>query len=302
MEITAGLRCPSFCQSFGMQWDVSTYNITNRVAGSQLVVIPRECVFVDNSTSALNPRIGMFSGYTDNGATITFNTSWSTGQKRDRTFPLSLWQILPAGSGQGLLISDSTDFMSISDASMSGFCVWRGTITVNGRWAVPDTIAPKDKYMVFAKWSQDGVVVDFDGNTISVFVENDGDEQLTNVAMTVAIFASGVSPQPGPGLNMFRNGSCVFSTKYRPFIYRNTTWSPSFDWRDIGGNMIMLGRYGYRSRPSGGWNRLKYAGLVMSGNSVRCAGTAIASRWTSQYNDPMQDLTTLAVPTIPPMY
>jgi hypothetical protein len=35
--------------------------------------------------------------------------------------------------------------------------------------------------------------------------------------------------------------------------------------------MIMLGRYGYDSRVNGGWDYLKWAGLVRSGNSVRCA-------------------------------
>jgi hypothetical protein len=40
MEITAGMRCPSFCQQVSSAWDVNQYTIANYVAGSQIVVLP----------------------------------------------------------------------------------------------------------------------------------------------------------------------------------------------------------------------------------------------------------------------
>lgn len=45
MEITAGLRCPSFCQTVSEAWDVNQYTISQRVAGSEIVVIPRNTVY-----------------------------------------------------------------------------------------------------------------------------------------------------------------------------------------------------------------------------------------------------------------
>lgn len=45
MEITAGLRCPSFCQNVSEAWDVNQYTINQRVDGSQIVVIPRNTVY-----------------------------------------------------------------------------------------------------------------------------------------------------------------------------------------------------------------------------------------------------------------
>ncbi|MBS6741258.1 MAG: hypothetical protein KH310_24745 [Enterobacteriaceae bacterium] len=302
MEITAGMRCPSFCQQVSSAWDVNQYTIANYVAGSQIVVLPRNTVFSMYRDTALIPTIGMFSGYSVSGNTITLNTWWSDNWQRVRTFDSTFWQILPAASGQGLFIQDSSDFLAITDATMVGSCVWRGTITFNGSWSTPTTVAPREKYLVFASWSADGVVIEFDGYTITATQELDGADIAATVTMTIAIFASGVAPVAGTGLNMFKNGTCVFSTTRRPFIYRNVTYTPGWDWQDIGPRMIMLGRYGYDSRVNGGWDYLKWAGLVRSGNSVRCSRGKTVSTWTSRYSAVGQRLTSLQIPCIESMY
>jgi hypothetical protein len=112
-----------------------------------------------------------------------------------------------AASGQGLLIQDSSDFLAITDATMVGSCVWRGTITFNGSWSTP-TLLRHEKYLVFASWSADGVVVEFDGYTITA-TQLDG-RYSGHGDMTIAIFASGVAPVAGTGLNMFKNGPVFF--------------------------------------------------------------------------------------------
>jgi hypothetical protein len=66
--------------------------------------------------------------------------------------------------------------------------------------------------------------------------------------------------------------------------------------------MIMLGRYGYDSRVNGGWDYLKWAGLVRSGNSVRCSRGKTVSTWTSRYSVVGQRLTSLQIPCIESMY
>jgi hypothetical protein len=71
------------------------------------------------------------------------------------------------------------------------------------RWSIsqvagltPATDVPRDKYLVFASWSADGVVIEFDGYTITAYQERDGDNVAANVTLTIAIFASGVAQVP----------------------------------------------------------------------------------------------------------
>jgi hypothetical protein len=87
---------------------------------------------------------------------------------------------------------------------MSGYCVWRGTITFTGSWATPTTNISRDRYMVFAKWSADNVTIEFDGSNIIATKDHAGLDQDATVTMQIAIFASGVSPTPGRGLNIIR--------------------------------------------------------------------------------------------------
>lgn len=303
MEITAGMRCPSFCQQVAAAWDVNQYSIANYVAGSQVVVLPRDTVHMQYRGTNLIPTIGLFSGYSVSGNVITLNTWWSDNWGRARTFDSTFWQILPAATGRGMLIQDSSDFLTITDATMVGSCVWRGTVTFNGSWSTPDTVAPREKYLVFASWSADGVVIEFDGYTVTATQERDNEDVAATVTMTIAIFASGVAPTPGTGLTIInQSGACVFSTTRRPFVYRNATYTPGWGWQDIGSRMIMLGRYGYDSRVSGGWDYLKWAGLVRSGNSVRCSRGKTVARWTDKYSVVGQGLTSLQIPCIESMY
>lgn len=302
MEITAGLRCPSFCQNVSEAWDVNQYTINQRVDGSQIVVIPRNTVYKLNRGTNLIPTIGMLDGFTVSGNTITMNTWWSDNWNQKKTFDASIWQILPASSGRGLLIKDSTDFLSITDATMSGYCIWRGTITFTGSWATPTTNISRDRYMVFAKWSADNVTIEFDGSNILATIDHAGLDQAATVTMQIAIFASGVSPTPGRGLNIIKGGVCVFSTTRRPFVYRNQTYTPSWSNTDIGEGMILLGRYGYNSEVYTGWDYIKWAGLIRSGNLVRAGRGRNAASWTSQYSVVGRRLTSLTIPVIDAIY
>jgi hypothetical protein len=270
MEITAGLRCPSFCQQLGSAWDTSSTQSATMLRAVRLLFCRVTRYFKCTGAPTI-PTIGLFDSYSVSGSTITLNTWWSDNWGRAKTFDTSIFQILPKSTGQGLLIQDSSDFLAITDGTMVGSCVWRGVVNFTGSWSTPATDVPRDKYLVFASWSADGVVIEFDGYTITAYQERDGDNVAANVTLTIAIFASGVAQVPGTGLNFFKNGVCVFSTSKRPFVYRDATYTPSWAWQDIGNRMIMLGRYGYDSAVNGGWNWLKWVGLVRSGNSVRCA-------------------------------
>ncbi|MFV7475727.1 DUF6453 family protein [Enterobacter pseudoroggenkampii] len=302
MEITAGLRCPSFCQNVSDAGSGNQFTINQRVDGSQIVLIPRNTVDRFWVGTNLIPTIVMLDGFTVNGNTMTMNNWRSDGLGSSRTFASSIWQILPTSSGRGLLIKDSTDFLSITDATMSGYCVWRGTVTFTGSWATPTTNISRDRYMVFAKWSADNVTIEFDGSNIIATIDHAGLDQDATVTMQIAIFASGVSPTPGRGLNIIKGGVCVFSTTRRPFVYRNQTYTPSWSNTNIGEGMILLGRYGYNSEVYTGWDYLKWAGLIRSGNLVRAGRGRNAASWTSKYSVVGRRLTSLSIPVIDAIY
>ncbi|MCC8233287.1 DUF6453 family protein, partial [Enterobacter mori] len=106
----------------------------------------------------------------------------------------------------------------------------KGTVNVpTGGWAVP-TIAgyDKSKYIVFGRCNS-GNTIDFDGNTVRFFSPpTTNDDAPATGTIDIAIFASGVAPQAGIGLNIFNDaGACTFSTTKRPFVYLNQLWSPS---------------------------------------------------------------------------
>jgi hypothetical protein len=94
----------------------------------------------------------------------------------------------------------------------------------------------------------------------------------------------------------------VFSTTRRPFVYRNQTYAPSWGNTDIGDRMILLGRYGYNSEVYTGWDYMKWAGLIRSGNLVRAGRGRNAASWTSQYSVVGRRLTSLSIPIIDAIY
>lgn len=305
MEITSGVRCPSYCMTTEQTIAYSSVAVSNYVNGSQLLFIPRLTVQSYYVGVSLLPVVEMLSSVSFSNGTMTHATWGSTGRDIRLMWPGTVWQILPASSGSiGLYIQDSTDFLSITDATMSGQCIYAAEITVNGSWD-PPVIAgyDREKYSIFARWNAAGVVVDFDGSKIMAFVERNGEDVPTNVTMTVAIFASGVAPTPGDGLTIINSkGVCTFSTVRRPFIYRGALYTPSFTNTDIGNRMVLLGRYGYSSKTSSGWCWLKFAGLVMQGNRVRLGGGRVQNVWTAQYAFTGQRATAISVPCVDNIY
>lgn len=305
MEITAGLRCPAFANQLPAQWG-NQYTINGYVPGSQIVVFPKDCVYRVFRGTNLVPTIGMFSSYSTTGSQITMNTWWSDNWGEARTFASSVWQIYPStiSGTSGLYIQDSSNFLGITDTSSIGYCIFRGTITVNGTWTMPtfDGV-DRARYICFAKWSADGITVEFDGNNITACVDKNGDDQAATVSMQIAVFAA-APPSPAQyGLNFFNAaGQCTFSTAKRPFVYNGFNYNPSWDYQDIGNRFVMLGRYGYDSTVSGSQDYLKWSGLMMSGNSVRCSKGRTNATWTANYSVTGRRLTSLNIPCIENMY
>ncbi|WP_405125390.1 DUF6453 family protein (plasmid) [Pseudomonas marginalis] len=306
MEITANLRCPSF----GVEFDEAvnqplSKTIPNFYTGSDVIFLPKQTVYINSLTSSGVPNLYVLTSVTNNGPTVTQTVKKSNESSVNHTFAGSAWQIFPASTGgrtAGLLISNSTDFLSITDATQVGVCIWKGTVTIpTGGWSTP-AIAGYDrsKYLIFAKWDS-SVVIDYDGSTVRAFNVTDADDSPGTATLNIVIFASGVAPTPGTGLNIFNAaGKCVFSTTRRPFIFDGSMWTPTFTPTPLGGRYIMLGRYGLYSSLSNGRYNIKTVGLRMSGGAVSCIrGKYIGWNDIQLINN---TLTSVKVPVLPDMY
>lgn len=306
MEVTANLRCPSFGVEFteGVAQPLSK-TIPNFYSGSTVIFIPKQTVYLNTLTTTGAPYLYVLSAVTNNGATVTQSVKKSYAPSVDHTFAGSAWQILPATTGGrnvGLLISNSSDFLSITDSTQAGVCIWKGTVTIpSGGWNLPEVPGyDRSKYLVFAKWDS-SAVIDFDGNTVRAFNVTDADDSPTTATLNIVIFSSGVTPTPGTGLNIFNAaGSCVFSTTKRPFIFDGSMWMPTYTPTALYGRYIMLGRYGLYSTYNNGRYNIKTIGLRMSGGAVSC----IRGKYIGWNNYQLIDntLTSVSVPILPDMY
>lgn len=285
MQITAGMRCPSLC-NLGDGSEAKKKIITNRMGNSEVIITFSNPVSISYQGTNLVPTISCVTGWSLSGNEITMSFFNSFGQKENYWPNCSVYQVNPVAQGQGLLIADSSDFTVINDTGKVGQCLWAGTVTINNEWGLPDLGVPKNQLMVFGRWSADGIVLENDGEKLICKRETSGDAENASVTARIAIFASGLAPQAGTGLNFFNAaGQCTFSTRRRPMIYKSRTWIPSWNYQNIAaGGMVLIARYGYDSRVSGSWCRAKFAGVMMSGDSIRCGRGSHKSTWTSRYS------------------
>ncbi|RTN53670.1 DUF6453 family protein [Enterobacter hormaechei] len=300
MTITAGMKCPSYGGEAVEAWGQQTMTVQGYVAGATPFFIPSNSVVNVTRSPNLITTIMVLDGITNNGnGTLTQRVWSSDGWGKDKTFPGTVWQILPAGQSgnRGLLIEDSTDFIAITDVSRVASCVFSGTVNVNGTYALPA------KGLVFARWNDSAATLECDGNNIYSRQDYKGyDDIARSVNVDIAIFAV-QAPVPGRGLNFINAaGQCTFSTTRRPFIFRNQFYSPGNSWVDIGNSMIALGCYGFNSSTASGWCNMRSKGLVMSGNSVKCGNGRVRSRWTDKYSVTGERYTGMSIPVIPAMY
>lgn len=305
MEITAGLRCPSFGAIFDSGYQKAKYaDVAGFVSGSQVLFIPYATAFLDAGL------LHKMNSVAISGGRVTQNSTMKAIDISERestyTFPGSVWQIFPAGqrNGIGLLISESSDFTSITNATQSGQCIWKGTVNVpTGGWVVP-TIAgyDKSKYIVFGRCNS-GNTVDFDGNTVRFFnPPSTNDDSPATGTIDIVIFASGVAPQPGTGLNIFNAaGTCTFSTTKRPFVYLNALWTPSTSAFSIGSGYVPLGRFGFMVHTVGGNYIFRMYGIKMQNGSVSVQGGKYLGRdAVAIFGN--NSVTPLTLPVLPDMY
>ncbi|MEG5646064.1 DUF6453 family protein, partial [Enterobacter asburiae] len=164
--------------------------------GATPFFIPSNSVVNVTRSPNLITTIMVLDGITNNGNGTLTQSVWSSdGWGKDKTFPGTVWQILPAwqSGNRGLLIEDSTDFIAITDVSRVASCVFSGTVNVNGTYALPA------KGLVFARWNDSAATLECDGNNIYSRQDYTGyDDIARSVNVDIAIFAV-QAPVPGRG-------------------------------------------------------------------------------------------------------
>lgn len=198
MEITAGLRCPTYGGAIsGGIGNVNTATVEGYVAGSNVIFIPTQTVISDEGIFKLD-------SVTISGANVTQNWSGNSNpgfpNPQRVAFSGTLWQILPVSqnSNVGLLVQNSTDFTAITTASRVGYCIYKARVTVGTSGWVTPTIAGFDrsKYLVCCKWNSP-YTLDYDGNRL-LFLNDGSNTEDQPMIGTVDVIILRVALRPWP--------------------------------------------------------------------------------------------------------
>lgn len=306
MEITAGLRAPSYCTSFNQRAQSNktlTIN-TPLTSGSQVIVAltrPVEVVEVFDQTLVIPDPFYVTSVTRNGNSGITLRGEDAYGAYSG----LPQWagvimEVLPVGShNAGLLVANATDFTAISNVAKLMTCRYAKRVRVNGSMALPVSGVP------FARWDDGNVSVGFDGGSIIVRNASYGgiDDVAASVDMDLVIF-NNTPPTPGAGITMTNNQNQVtFSTVNKPFVYDRTINIGTGD-QNIGNSLIQLSYTGALIQNNSGYNHVRMNGIRMAGNNVRVAKNRVIGNYSrQQFQMPGKNI---AVPTpllvIPNMY
>lgn len=200
---------------------------------------------------------------------------------------IDVYEIDGSESGTyGLVLQNSTDYLSITDASRLGCCVWVYSGNIQSGFSIPSNIPGYESCIIFTNWNDNGCVLSLDEEKrvriySSEFTWNPTVER-TNYDLNIKIvaFSSGFTiPLTGfeAGLLIWNeNGVLTFSSDYPPvkvakFVDYSGTGSFLNRVIDLGGEGYMVpitksigGLYrSYIQR-----ERFAAVGLSMSGRNV----------------------------------
>lgn len=303
MQITAGLRIPNVTgsvptTSFASESGGLTFSL-NQTNGSSAFMLPIKAVDVIDFD--VIPEVYYVNGFqrvsNTQGRINVSNFNGANG--RLINFSGNCFEIMGAATGQGILVANSTDFASITTNSRLLTAQYVGTVTVNGSYTLPVTGVP------FGRWNNPNVTLEFDGSRILCRDNSYGgiDNVAASVSVDLVIF-NNTAPVGGPGINVVNPaGQVVFSTVKRPFVLGGfLQLSNSF--QSIGGGYFPILRTGAYTRVTGGYNNLRYKGVVMSGGSVRSEFGSVIGNYSTQTGAQFQFNTNIAMslPYLPNMY
>lgn len=303
MEITSGLRAPSWCgpiQADGVDSSGSVFDFGLQMSpGSTAFCLPSQAIYIDDMDYI--PEVYYLTSFqkvNDSTGRITVGNFNGHGGRRMRFYG-NCYEILPAQAGnQGILVSDSTNFAAIPSNARLMSAAFVGGIQVNGQAQLPVQGVP------FGMWDNPNVTLESDGNTIWCRDANYNgiDDVGASVYVQLVIF-NNTPPPPGPGITMSNPaGQIVFSSVRRPFVLGGTM-AINDGWQWCGGFFPIL-RTGTICRVTGGYNNIRYKGVCMSGGNVRSApGTRVGNYSTrGGARFPFNINISMPIPFTPNMY
>lgn len=282
IEITEGLRIPSFCADMSVQVN-TTQAVPNFIPGSQLIAVPR-------STFTITPPFGTsplpnFSGV---GGIIVDSVNGTVSAQQvnyggsDAVAGVSVFQVLPAiPQTYGLTLINSTDLINISSVGTYCQAFYRTAFTLVGTWNIPEVAGYPNvnNYIIFAWWDNPNVTIERNFNGQIVCKALDG-TQVVDAATNIQLiyFYPNRAPiyTPGDyGLAVFNQyGQCTFSSSHSPmmikgFVATSDAWSGiSFSY-PCSRPAVCLGNSFGCDWTYDGFNNYFNKGLMMSGGSVR---------------------------------
>ncbi|WDS61335.1 hypothetical protein CY1_00002 [Escherichia phage CY1_Cui-2023] len=303
MEITSGLRIPNVTGSvptsgFNSANGGLTFGLT-QTSGSTAFMLPIKAV--DVVVFGVVPEVYYLNGFqrvSDSQGRINVS-NFNGARGRLINFSGNCFEIAGAASGQGILVANSTDFVSITTNSRILTAQYVGTVTVNGSYKLPVTGVP------FGRWSDPNVTVEFDGD--SILCRSNSYTGIDNVGASVTIdlvIFNNTAPVGGPGITIVNPaGQVVFSTVKRPFVLGGFLQLTN-SFQSIGGGYFPILRTGAYTRVTGGYNNLRYKGVVMSGGSVRSEFGSVIGNYSTKTGArfPFNTNIAMSLPYLPNMY
>lgn len=282
IDITTSARIPSFLNYSRVTTNTvsgaTPYTAPGLSAGASMFIVPAQAAVVYGNSTTPYPLLNVIDRIDISGASanIIIKSSNSNLPYANSFVKVNSYQIMGAGgNGYGLKLVDNTDFMTISDASKAGACVFRQKVTINGSWSIP-SIPGRDSCLVCAYWNNGGVRVTYNSvnKVINVWGVN---AAAASADLWITIFANNIALTPPKfGMAVYNAaGACTFTSKYAPLILRgsftlNKTPGAAANTSGIDRPMVPLGLWGVWVF-AGSFYEIFYAGMVMSGGTLSTA-------------------------------
>nr|WP_154325023.1 DUF6453 family protein [Pantoea sp. 201603H] len=239
VDISSNCKLPSYVgyRSVMATGGRKSTAIQGLLPGSTMLVIPRQTYYLVDSGKIV-PDICYTESIQQQGVNVIIN-SVSSFQDRvnSEVGSFDIFQIMGNSTedGQyGIIMRDSSDFMSVTDSSLLGYVSFRGVVNINSRWSIPD-IPNRNNCIVFARWNNQSSTLYFDRQSMSIQVwsnpslfrmENNG---TINGVQIVIISTGFFPPNPDGGWGLViknANGQNTYSSTYSPMIWRGASWNP----------------------------------------------------------------------------
>lgn len=305
MEITSGLRAPSYCGSFGsIPAGTTSYTFTMPTCfpgGSDGFFFSLKPATIKEVYPTTN--VCWISNVTKLNSTqwkVDFGYANGPGWEGDTVLVSGLFFEIgyPSNSGAGLYIRDSTDFTTITTNSNLLCCTYAGNITFTGTYNLPS-----GTMVAFGRWDDPNVVVERSGNTIKCTRIALGSNYVTvdaTVNMDLVVFRRQTPAAGNAGLVM-RNasGQVVFSTAQRPFVFGGT-FNMANGNQYIGNAFVPIARYGALTEKKINMHYYYYYGAIRSGGYIRPSrGSLIVARTNGR---DVNAIANINYPLLPAMY